>query len=294
MNKLGPGAKILIRRSGDVIPAVERVIQGCAEAAMPTEFAWKWLGAAEDAAHIVIDSAKTTETPKEVFKAKLVLFAKTMEIDGMGPGIASKLVEGGLTTPGQVMTAGEAKLMEVVGKSNGAKLKAQLNALPGKATESQWMVASSILPRGVGETKLKVLFDKEPDPRKWSTLPVVPAGWSSDSLSELTKCLGAYATWRAKETPQIPYPIIPAASTKLVVTVPQKGTVCFTGIRSKELEGKLEAAGWKIVDSVSSKTNLLIVPDGPLESTGKVKKAQDLGTVRILQISNVSTAEGIF
>ncbi len=291
VNKLGPGAKILIRRSGDVIPAVERVIQGCAQASMPTEFAWKWLGGAEDAAHIVLDS---TDTPKEVFKAKLVLFAKTMEIDGMGPGIAPKLVDGGLTTTGQVMAAGEAKLVELVGKSNGAKLQAQFNTLPGKATESQWMVASSVLPRGVGETKLKVLFENEPDPRKWSTLPVVPAGWSSDSLSELTKCLGAYAAWRAKETPRIPYPILPVPTAKPVNAVPQKGTVCFTGIRSKELESKLEAAGWKIVDSVSSKTSLLIVPDGPLDSTGKVKKAQDLGTVRILQISKVSTAEGIF
>lgn len=291
LNKLGPGAKILIRRSGDVIPAVERVIQGCEQASMPTDFAWKWLGGADDAAHIILDS---TETPKEVFKAKLVLFAKIMEIEGMGPGIASKLVEAGLATPGQVLAAGEAKLMEVVGKSNGVKLKAQLNALPVKATESQWMVASSILPRGVGETKLKVLFEMEPDPRKWVTLPVVPAGWSSDSLSELTKCLGAYAAWRAKETPRISYPILPAVNAKPVNAVPQKGTVCFTGIRSKELEAKLEAAGWKIVDSVSSKTNILIVPDGPLDTTGKVKKAQELGTVRILQISKVSTAEGIF
>jgi NAD-dependent DNA ligase len=295
LNKLGPGAKIMIRRSGDVIPAVERVLQGCVEAAMPTEFAWKWLGGAEDAAHIVLDTTKTTETPKEVLKAKLVVFAKTLEIDGMGPGIASKLVEAGLTTPGKVLAAGEAKLMEAVGKANGAKLHAQLNALPGKATETQWMVASSILPRGVGETKLKVLFESESDPRKWSALPVVPSGWSAESLNELTKCLSAYAAWRANETPQIPYPILPAGGvvTK-AVAVAQKGTVCFTGIRSKDLEAKLEAAGWKIVDSVSSKTNILVVPDGPLDATGKVKKAQDLGTVRILEISKVAAAAGIF
>jgi NAD-dependent DNA ligase len=291
LNKLGPGAKILIRRSGDVIPAVERVIQGCAQASMPTDFAWKWLGGAEDAAHIVLD---TTETPKEVLKAKLVVFAKTMEIDGMGPGIAAKLVEAGLTTPGKVLAAGEAKLMEAVGKANGAKLQAQLTALPGKATESQWMVASSVLPRGVGETKLKILFETEPDPRKWSALPVVPSGWSSDSLSELTKCLGAYAKWRETETPHIPYPILPTVKAVVKVAVPQKGTVCFTGVRSKDLEAKLEAAGWKVVDTVSSKTSILIVPDGPLDTTGKVKKAQELGTVRILEISKVPTVAGIF
>jgi NAD-dependent DNA ligase len=291
-NKLGPGAKIMIRRSGDVIPAVERVIQSCAEAAMPTGFAWKWLGGAEDAAHIILDTTKTTEVPKEVLQARLVLFAKTLDIAGMGPGIATKLVDAGLTTPGKVMAAGETKLCEAVGKGNGAKLWTQLVALPGKITESQWMVASSVLPRGIGETKLKVLFEAEPDPRKWSTLPV-SAGWSADSLAELLKTLGPYAEWRAKETPHIPYPILPAVAVAAVAAVPQKGTVCFTGIRSKDLESKLETAGWKIVDTVSSKTNVLVIPDGKLEATGKVKKAQDLGTVRILEISAVAAALGV-
>ena len=293
-NKLGPGAKIMIRRSGDVIPAVERVIQSCAEAEMPTAFAWKWLGGAEDAAHIIIDSSKTSEIPKEVYIARLVLFAKTLEIDGMGPGIATKLVEAGLTTPGKVLAADVSVLVATVGKSNGAKLKAQFDAFPGKTTESQWMVASSVLPRGIGETKLKALFDAEADPRKWTALPVVPAGWSSDSLSELTKTLSSYADWRAKEVPLIPYPIMVAATTTKKQSVALKGTLCFTGVRSKDLEAKLEGAGWKIVDTVSSKTNILVVPDGPLDATGKVKKAQDIGTVRILEISKVSTTEGIF
>ena len=293
-NKLGPGARIMIRRSGDVIPAVERVIQGCAAAAMPTGFAWKWLGGAEDAAHIVLDQAKTADTPKEVLQARLVLFAKTLDIAGMGPGIAAKLVEAGLTTPGKVLAAGETALVAAIGKGNGPKLQAQLAEAVKKTTEMQWMVASSVMPRGIGETKLKVLFDAEPDPRKWHALPVL-AGWSADSIGELLKTLKPYAEWRAKETPQIPYPILPSGGAAVkVASVPIKGTICFTGVRSKDLEAKLEAVGWKVVDSVSSKTNILVVPDGTVESTGKVKKAQELGTVRIVPISQVGAATGVF
>lgn len=288
-NKLGPGAKIVIRRSGDVIPAVERVLAGCEKPAMPTGFAWKWLGEADDSAHIILDTTKVSEAPKEVLQARLVLFAKTLEIVGMGPGIAAKLVEAGLTTPGKILAAGEAALVAAVGKGNGAKIAAQLTALPGKVTEMQLMVASSALPRGVGETKLKVLFDSQADPRKWHTLPVA-TGWSSESQTELVKSLGPYAEWRSKETPSIPYPILPQSSITPAVAVPQKGTVCFTGVRSKDLEAKLETAGWKVVDSVSSKLSVLVVPDGNTETTGKVKKAQDLGTVRILEISHVARA----
>jgi NAD-dependent DNA ligase len=295
VNKLGPGAKILIRRSGDVIPAVERVIQSCVEAAMPTGFVWKWLGDAADAAHIVLDKEKMGQTPKEVLQARLVLFAKTLDIAGMGPGIATKLVEAGLTTPGKVISAGEGKLVEVIGKGNGPKLQAQLAAVIGKTTEAQWMVASSVLPRGIGETKLKVLFDVEPDPRRWSSLPVL-AGWSTDTMKELLKSLGEYGAWRARETPQIPYPILPVGGAAVAAKPPVavKGSICFTGVRSKEMEAKLEAAGWKVVDTVSSKTTILVVPDGGAESTGKVKKAQDLGTVRIVEISKLAEATGVF
>lgn len=288
LNKIGVGAKIVVRRSGDVIPAVERVIAGCADAAMPTEHPWKWLGDSADAAHIVLDKSKTTETPKEILQARLVLFAKTMGIEGMGPGISAKLVDSGLKTPGQLMAAGESAVAAAIGKANGAKAWAQILALPGKATESQWMVASSVLPRGVGETKLKVLFDRQPDPRKWNQLPV-PAGWSEESLKELLACLPTYQKWRKDETPHIAFPVQPKGGVVVAAPTATKGSICFTGVRSKELETKLEAAGWKIVDTVSSKTNVLIVPDDGLESTGKVKKAQDLGTVRIVPISSAAT-----
>jgi NAD-dependent DNA ligase len=69
----------------------------------------------------------------------------------------------------------------------------------------------------------------------------------------------------------------------------QKGTVCFTGVRDKALEADLVAAGWKSVDSITKSLTLLVVPDGPLVTTVKIKKAQDLGSVRILPLSEVRT-----
>lgn len=286
-NKLAPGAKILIRRSGDVIPAVERVVQAAKEAKMPTAHPWKWLNEDSTAAHIVLDETKIQNTPKEVLQARLVLFAKTFELTGLGPGIALKLVDAGLQTPGKLVKASEQAIVNAIGTANGAKLYKQLSEICLKITELKLMVASSILPRGVGETKLTLLFQAQADPRLWSSLPAL-GGWTSDSLNETCTSLPAYEKWRKEEFPQFPYPILPSVTSHTVTTPKEtKGTVCFTGVRSKELEAKLVTAGYKIVDGVSSKLTVLVVPDGEVGNTGKVKKAKDLGTVKILNLSNV-------
>lgn len=286
-NKLAPGAKILIRRSGDVIPAVERVVQAAKEAKMPVNHPWKWLNEDSTSAHIVLDKSKIQDTPKEVLQAKLVLFAKTFELSGLGPGIALKLVDAGLQTPGKLVKASETSISNAIGTGNGAKLYKQLCDISSKMTEMKLMVASSILPRGIGEAKLTILFQAQTDPRNWHQLPEL-GGWSADSVKEVLSSLPAYAKWRAEEFPQFPYPILPATSTPVVAAIEQKGTVCFTGVRSKELEAKLVSAGYKIVDGVSSKLTILVVPDGDAGNTGKVKKAKDYGTVKILGLSDVA------
>jgi DNA ligase (NAD+) len=51
---------------------------------------------------------------------------------------------------------------------------------------------------------------------------------------------------------------------------------CFTGMRSKELELAIEAAGGKMGSSVSSKTTYLVTND-PTSTSGKAQKARDIG-----------------
>jgi len=285
-NKLAPGARIVIRRSGDVIPAVDRVITGGAAGKMPggTEGAqWKWDA---NATHLVQIVATGNTVSTEVLKAQLVHFAKTMEIVGMGPGVAAKLVDAGVDSVRKLFGTKSTDLVRILGKTLGPKIESELERCSTHTSELQLMVASSRMPRLIGDTKLKILFDLKGDPRQWNTLPV-PQGWSADKLAELIQALPTYEAWRHSETPHIPYPIVAIASTAVAVAAAvAKGTVCFTGVRSKELEAELETAGWKVVDSVNSKLSVLIIADGDAGLTGKAKKARDLG-IRILEISSV-------
>jgi DNA polymerase-3 subunit epsilon len=63
--------------------------------------------------------------------------------------------------------------------------------------------------------------------------------------------------------------------------------VCYTGIRSKEQEQAIEAAGGKVVTSVSSKTTHLVTAD-PHSTSGKAEKARALG-VKVVGLDEMWT-----
>jgi NAD-dependent DNA ligase len=150
-------------------------------------------------------------------------------------------------------------------------------------TEADFLVGSSLLPRGVGHRKLAPLFAAEADPRKWArVIQEAPDGWTAKSLEELIKALPAAVKWREETFGWIPYRVQSAAGSAPGLVV--AGTVVFTGVRDKELEGAMTARGWMIGDSVTKATTLLIVADGAAHDTGKGKKATALG----IKIQNLS------
>ena len=65
----------------------------------------------------------------------------------------------------------------------------------------------------------------------------------------------------------------------------KKGKICFTNVRNKEVEEKLELAGYEIVNSVTKDTTILVIPNGFTGSSSKIDKAKKYGT-KILQIGD--------
>lgn len=287
-NGLGPGARIEIRRSGDVIPTLHRVLQK-AEPVFPTAGTWEWAGDATSAVHIrfVGDGAAN----QELQGSRLTHFVRTMGVEDCGPGLIAKLVEAGVGRVCDLVALTEGRFQEIVGKKNGSKLHQNLRTCLQKATEQDFLLASSVLPRGMGHTKTTVLFAAEADIRKWRALAGRKLdGWSETSLQELLTTLPAYFQWRSNELADIPLRIATVAPMGVPLGAGQtKGTVCFSGFRDKTLEAACGQRGWLIADSVSKKTNLLVVPDGEENSdTSKAKKARDLG-LRIMGRSAFQT-----
>jgi hypothetical protein len=138
------------------------------------------------------------------------------------------------------------------------------------------MHASSTLPRGIGTTKLTSLFAVEADPRKWPGI-TPPEGWTTESFQNFLAVLPSYVEWR-KGVPY-PYPIIASATVDktTVDKTPAKVVVCLTGFRDKAMEETAAAKGYPITSTFTSKVGLLLVPDGEVKESEKVKMAKAKG-----------------
>jgi NAD-dependent DNA ligase len=279
-NALGPGSRVIIRRSGDVIPKLDRVLLATG-ASLPLEGSWVWDGDEGTAVHM-----KSLGETVGVITAKLHYFLKTLEIPGAGPAAAAALVEANITGPAALWATSPTRLSEVLGPKTGAALYANLRTILARVSELVLMHASSQMPRGVGDVKLGSLFAAEADPRRWHGM-VAPVGWTAESFQSFLTELSKYEAWRLKEIHWIPYPILSAAAPPPTANGNGK-TICITGFRNKELEAKATAKGHTLVSSVTGKVNILLVPDGEVKESEKVKTARAKGTTILTQSQFVS------
>ena len=265
--KLGPGARIIIRRSGDVIPALDSVLMAAPAGAQMPACHWEW------------DSTKVQAVTNTTTGSKALLHAlQTLEVEGIGPGLVAKLVEGGIDTMRKLWNA---KTLNI-GAGRGPALMTSLRKKREEASLVTLLIASNLLPRGVGERKMRVLFDKEADPRKWTSSMKV-AGWSTETLEELVSALPAALEWTVSSFPGFAHAHASApAPAPAPAPVALAGHVVFTGVRDKMLEEAIKGK-WSIDDSITKKTTVLVTADEAKE-TGKVKKAREAG-LRIMTIT---------
>jgi len=267
-NKIGPGARIIVRRSGDVIPTLDTVLEGV-EPSIPGS--WDW-----DATHVHA-VAKVGSMNKEAAAKALLHALQTLEIDGVGPGLVDKLVGAGLDTLKKCVDASEAALSSAVGPGRGPKLH---DALRVKPSLLKLMIASNLLPRGVGERKLKPLFEID-EPSKWTFEKLSNVnGWGSIGIQDLLKVVPSVLKWCSEFTigPSVAVPSTHVPSVPGPAPGPSR-IVVFTGVRDKTLEGR----GWTVGDTVTKKTSVVVTDDKKTASS-KTKKAEEYG-IRIMTIT---------
>lgn len=281
-NEVGKGALIVVRKSGDVIPTLDRVITKGQPISLPEG---EWDGDERTASHYKIKSGTSNA---EMLAKKLEHFAKVLDIPHLGPGLVAKLIAEGKDTPNDLVTIERIDLDLIVGKGMSAKIYPALQSKIQTCSELELMLASGMMPRGVGDTKLTALFQIEADPRKWSRISSCD-GWSKEALQSFLQTLPAYEAWRTQELPAIPYPKATQVMTNTIHFAPgiiyptpptPRGTVCLTGFRDAEFQKQMEAKGFTFVNTVSKKTTHLIVRNTS-ETSEKTKKAAEMG-IRIL------------
>jgi NAD-dependent DNA ligase len=282
-NKIGAGAKVVIIRSGDVIPHIVRVLEPAASGNPEfPDVVFKWT---ESGVDIVVDKADNVD----VIVRQLEHFAKSMEIKHVSVGTIKKLVEhGGVRSIPDLLNM---KLTDIRSIEGFAAVSAQrvydsLQAVKQKGACADLMAASNIFGRGVGKKKIEAIVEAIPGILK-KEKPAVEAvagvsGIGAKTAATFCEALPAFFNMITDANIKVCATKSPSpAATKTENKTSFNGmNIVFTGFRNAEWEKEVKARGGKVVTAVS-KTTALVVAADPTEKSGKLDRARELG-IRIV------------
>ena len=306
-NVVGPGSRIIIIRSGNVIPHIHSVLSPSANGtpSMPgTEGVnYKWNDTHVD----ILMMNKDGEKNRDFDIKNLIYFMKTASIENMGPGNIAKIYNAGFDDIKKIANITRADLLTV----DGFKEKTATNILNALAELKNMdclilMDASNIMGRGFSYKKIKLITDTYPSilihdkkNREITSRLTVSDLTGVDGIAETSaklfltnlpkfydfydnlgiKCKGNEDNAAAAASSAS------AASSIRNVNILDKSFV-FTGFRDKDLEAYITRMGGFIKTSVSKNTDYLVVADLN-DNSSKVDKAKTLGVPIILRDDNV-------
>lgn len=294
-HNIGPGSRIVIIRSGNVIPHIQSVLTASANGkpSMPGELDkdYKW-----NDTHV--DIIKIGEGRNADFDIKnIVYFMKTADVDNMGPGNITKIYNAGFHDIKSILKIKKDDLLKI----EGFKGKSADNILKSleKVKELDCLVlmdASNMLGRGFSYKKIKMITDVYPSilidnaENREKSLKI--------SVEDLTKVEGIAEISAKLFIENLPrfYEFYDSLGVKCKgieeqadksVEKTEKANIkdkkfIFSGFRNKDYEKIIVENGGKVVTSISKSTDYLIVKN-KTEKSGKIDKATGLG-VKILDI----------
>lgn len=284
-NSIGPGSRIIIIRSGDVIPHVLRILTKSASGtpSFPDTktYPWKWNDTHVDI--VLVDKSKA----EEVIIRQMEHFATSLGIKGVGKGVIERLYENKVDSIKKLINVNIDTIVKMEGfqKKSAEKIVKEIHETIKKSNCLDFMVASNIFGRAIAEKKLKLVLEKYPSILENKT-PTEAELSSIDGIGSITakqfidnlplffdfmKDIGVVC----KQDDIVKQ----AVSTKPSLSHLQ---VVFTGIRDKDLEEEIESRGGKVSSSVSKRVSVVVAKD-PDEKTSKVTSAKEL-TIPVISI----------
>lgn len=300
-NKLGPGSRVKIVRSGDVIPYILEIIKPSKSGKphMPN-VKYNWNDTKID---IIID--ESDKNASKIIKLKLLIhFFSTMGIKYLGEGILTKFVNSGLDSVAKIISAKKKDFdnMEGVGEKMIKKIYDEINRAFNEVELAVLMGASHKFGRGLGVKKLEEVLAVYPDimKHKWTKTELVEKIQKVQGFAEKTATLFADNFQQFKKFYDEVGKVIDltrfeqdltddSLNDSFVDSLSQKKMfenekIVFTGIRDKSLEKMIKSNGGKVTTSVSSNTTILVHADNADKSSSKFTKALKL-KIKIMSIT---------
>ena len=290
-NCIGIGSKLMIIRSGDVIPYINEVVSVSKnkKPLFPDKERygeWKWNDTNVD---IVLEDIGSS---REVKIKELMSFFATLKISGISEGIITKLVSNGFDSIKVIslMSVDSFLTLPGVKEKMANKLHTNIhNVIDKPIVLSKLMTATNIFKGGLGEKKLSVVINKYPKimEKKKPTFEdiMICDGFSLKTSKAFILGFKLFITF-LEEHPFLKYEVVPKSSKKLNSKLKELFVV-ITGFRDRDLEEQIVSMGGTIQNTINSKTTLVVAKDVD-STTGKVKKAKELN-IKLVDLEQFKT-----
>jgi DNA ligase (NAD+) len=274
-HEIGPGARLIVIRSGDVIPYILKVLTPASSPKYPDviQYPWKWLNETE----IVLIEPQLA---KDYHLRQLENYATVLGIKGLGPKIIGKLYDNaGIDSVKKMVNCTKMDLYRATLSSQlTMKIYKQMQDIYNKGTCVEFMAASNIFAGGFGKKKFNLIVSKFPRilereyPAFNELLETKGIGERFarvflDHIQEFHQFMEQVGL-ACRSSNKI---VIPIAAGKMALN---NKIIVFTGFRSKALEVFIEERGGRVNSSVSQNTHILVakIPD---DTSIKLEKAKE-------------------
>ena len=258
---LGPGARIVVIRSGDVIPYILKYLSPSAsgEPQLPDQVTYPWLWRGVDLA------LKNPELAHEYGLKQLENYANVFNIKGLGAKLLKKLYDSGIDTIKKLANVTKIQLYKASYSTEiTTKIYKQLQDVFKKGKCIEFMDASNVFGAGLGQSKLKLITDHLPGTlnpdAEYPTLESITSirGIGERNARQFLEHLAAFHSFMAEGG----LPCRREADTfeenpEGCMSVNGKN-IAFTGFRSKELSEFVQRHGGKVLSSVSNNTHIVV------------------------------------
>ena len=284
-NIIGPGSRIIIIRSGDVIPHILKVlsVSSNGKPKMP-ELKYKWNDTQID---IILD--EDGKNKEQDIKSYTYFMAK-LDVGSVKESTIKRLYENGFDTLEKILKIKVEELKQLDGFQEKSAIKIVDNFAKIKDSDCDILLdASNILGRGFALKKIKLVSEKYPLNKKAEILKLtvddllnidgignVNAKQFVENIKKFYEFLDIIGYKCNKENKK------EDIKDENKVEILKDKKIIFTGFRNKDWEKLITNSGGKVVTAISKTVDYLVVKNKTNKSS-KIDKANEL-SIKILDM----------
>lgn len=274
-NRIGKGARVRVRRCGDVIPNVVGVLQPAKHTALPPKGTYT----------VSANGVHAIGTKGNVGK-QLAHFFKVLGVEGLSEKTVEKFVANGCTTEFEMLrvSADTVRTWDSFQEKRSTAIVTSMQTRAKHASALDWVRAKDVFGKGIGTKKLHALATHAP--QLFAAHALTPAqtaqlrdtllhtdGFETTTVEQLLAHRPAFvAYWHDVRTYLASVganvPTFAQRQTPRTKTGDLVGKVYyFTGFRDAALRSQLEARGAVVADSFTKSVNVVVRKDASVNNS---------------------------